>query len=1746
MPDVCPGSDVPVTASAPEVAPDTSPNPAPAPEPSLFTGALPMRQALGQLRQRLLDPTGRNQLINFRATPGRALPLVHSSIEGTFRRLQSDAASKVTLAPLPEPDRAEWVEKGGKLVRPEPLAYAARIGINPAPELLRGGRNELAAPDSGSTLRTLFYAEDLARHCRKLDREARLALEETGANMLYLVLGFLDYPESPGSDKIYRAPLLCLPVTLTQTQTGLYPSFQISATGDELADNLSLRDKVLRDFGLTLPSYDTDSDTAIEDYFDQVADAVAALPQWKVRRMMTLALLSFSNMLLVRDLDPESWTQADGSSALLAHPLIRQVFEGRAARDTAPDLIAEATSDASDDASAEYAIDDHPGGDLPLIYDADSSQHSALIDVLAGHSRVIEGPPGTGKSQTITNLIAAALQAGKTVLFVAEKLAALEVVQSRLAHVGLAPFVLELHSNKVSKRRVLDDLDVRLKLPRPERGPLPELLAQQAAKRATLKSYMEWMNTRLPEPVALTLHQVMWRAERRRLRCGPCASEVQHLRVPTAAQTSATQMAATSDRLRYLAEHIGPIGQYGPEHPLWGFFPAEFRPEDDLPVQRTLTDFAARFANFAQATQQLGALLGVQAERGYSLPEAAAGKLLAQLADLAPADALNFALMPALFPADDAHGQRALAVLQDVQERIDQLNDTDIQLARLLISPAAPISVDVAAAAIDAHSALHHLGLAARQRSELQADAAALRQASAAAHAALAQLQTLAGQVNQIAACALPWEGSAADIARLLALGRCLAAAPVALLALRHDGLRAPGSAATLRHARHTAAQLQAQQARLQERLYTDLLPTEAELTTAILTLREGETWFRVFQGPWRQALQLHRRLDRHKTPLTPAQRLVDLELLLQHQAAQRAWQADADVRRAAGEHLKAEATPFEELAVCADWLTHSAQALEAADLPPLQLDLLKLERPALLRLMQLAPALAAAGESLADFEAAARTVLAHAAAPARQSLLTGVWPQRLAAAQAVEATLTTALHWMQTHVRPEVSADAGLAAIGQRHELPALEAELDQHAAASALLGAHFAGRRTPLDTALSTHAHGLRIASANLPAPIKNALCSADGADKHHRLVAAISAIRQGWQDAPAFAQAMAHYGQFEAALWANSAQPSTPAYAQALAQRTRRAADSLGGLLPWTQYVGARASVVNLGLEAFVLLLEAGTVPPAQLVDAFGYRFYASVAHSVFDANPALRQFSGLRHSAIRAEFAQLDRDIIQLRGQQIVGDCLARSEPPSGKHGARVDDKTELKLLEHLIPQQRPRVSVRQMLKRAGAAIQALKPCFMMGPQAVAQFLEPGQLHFDIVVMDEASQLRPEQAIGAIARGTQLVVVGDPKQLPPTSFFARADAEPDADSPALATNDAESILEVCISHFQPVRTLRWHYRSRHESLIAFSNQHFYQSKLVLFPSPFAKSDTLGLRYHYIADGVYEGQTNLIEAERVVDAVVAHILHRPGDSLGIVTLNIKQRDVLDDMLDERLRLLPEAAAFKAHWDAEGRGLFVKNLENVQGDERDCIMISTTFGKPPGSSVVRQNFGPISRQGGWRRLNVLFTRARKSVAVYSSMRPQDIAVDASTPEGTRALRNYLEYADTAVLPVERETGLPPDSDFEIAVMEVLKTKGYEVTPQLGVAGFRIDLAVRYPGHLSGYLAAIECDGAAYHSGVSVRDRDRIRQEILESLGWRGRIWRIWSTDWFRNPQAETQRLVDFLEGLRTQAAARLVTEAD
>ncbi|MCP5602401.1 AAA domain-containing protein [Klebsiella pneumoniae] len=417
-------------------------------------------------------------------------------------------------------------------------------------------------------------------------------------------------------------------------------------------------------------------------------------------------------------------------------------------------------------------------------------------------------------------------------------------------------------------------------------------------------------------------------------------------------------------------------------------------------------------------------------------------------------------------------------------------------------------------------------------------------------------------------------------------------------------------------------------------------------------------------------------------------------------------------------------------------------------------------------------------------------------------------------------------------------------------------------------------------------------------------------------------------------------------------------------------------------------------------------------------------------------------------------------------------------------------------------------------------------------SAANYLQPGDIEFDLVVMDEASQVKPEDALGVIARGKQIVVVGDPKQLPPTSFFDRAGIYDD-DEDTAAVSQTDSILDASLPLFK-MRRLRWHYRSQHESLIAYSNRHFYNSDLVVFPSPNAHAPEYGVNFSFVKNGRFINQNNIEEARVIAKAVALHAIHSPEESLGIVAMNSKQREQIERAIDEMCREDSQAEAAIDRLRTKSDALFVKNLENVQGDERDVIFISFTYGPGEADGKVYQRFGPINSDVGWRRLNVLFTRSKKRMHVFSSMRAEDVQVTETSKRGVQALRGFLHFAEKGNMDgLSQITGKAPDSDFEVAVITALESAGFRCEPQVGVAGFFIDIAVRDPGKQGRYLMGIECDGATYHSAKSARDRDRLRQDVLEGLGWR--IRRIWSTDWFSNPEEVLEPIIRELHQLKT-----------
>jgi very-short-patch-repair endonuclease len=586
-------------------------------------------------------------------------------------------------------------------------------------------------------------------------------------------------------------------------------------------------------------------------------------------------------------------------------------------------------------------------------------------------------------------------------------------------------------------------------------------------------------------------------------------------------------------------------------------------------------------------------------------------------------------------------------------------------------------------------------------------------------------------------------------------------------------------------------------------------------------------------------------------------------------------------------------------------------------------------------------------------------------------------------------------------------------------------------------------------------------------------------------------------------------------------------------------------------WAAFEAARRTV-DLGLAREMLpAAMTGEVSFRDLAPAFLRAFYMKWLSIVVQERGPLAKFHTLAHEQRVAEFKQLDERVLLENRAALVSQLRDRVQ-----HRLQQPDIVTMSLpyLRRQMALQRRHAPLRRTMKQSAAAIRAIKPCFMMSPLTVAQLLDGSAPTFDLVIFDEASQLPPEDAVGAIARGRQLVVVGDPKQLPPTNFFLVTSGQVNAPLTEDGTpmyEDSESILEDFMGAGVPKSRLKWHYRSTHESLISFSNISFYDSDLYTFPSIETSTERSGLQFEHVPDGVYEGKgVNHVEARRVADAVVRFAKEQldqqqrgePMQSLGVGTFNLRQQLAIQDELEQRRREDPIIEPFFVRGVAEP--FFVKNLENIQGDERDVIYISVTYAKAA-DGKLRYNFGPLNAENGRRRLNVLITRARQRMRVFSSMRGDEINAAATTSEGPRLLREFLSYAEhgrleSAVVSAMADTESPLEQD----VLTELTRHGLTVVPQVGVAGYRIDLGVLDDTAPGRFLCGIECDGVAYHASETARDRDRLRQQVLEARGWT--IHRVWSTDWFKDRDGQIERLMSLVEEDRIRAREEASTERE
>ncbi|HKV93642.1 MAG TPA: AAA domain-containing protein [Candidatus Angelobacter sp.] len=532
------------------------------------------------------------------------------------------------------------------------------------------------------------------------------------------------------------------------------------------------------------------------------------------------------------------------------------------------------------------------------------------------------------------------------------------------------------------------------------------------------------------------------------------------------------------------------------------------------------------------------------------------------------------------------------------------------------------------------------------------------------------------------------------------------------------------------------------------------------------------------------------------------------------------------------------------------------------------------------------------------------------------------------------------------------------------------------------------------------------------------------------------------------------------------------------------------------------------------------------PGSWTNIFEHAWLGSALDAVSQQDSEIRGFKGQTHTGYVDDFVRLDEERLAIAADRV---RRAHGLNAIAVMNAHPDQQ---QLIKAEASKSRKHLPLRKVFAQAAEVLTAVCPCWMASPLSVSQLLDGGKQYFDFVVFDEASQVLPEDAVPAMLRGRGIVVAGDNKQLPPTTFFAATDEDDDyAAEEETSAAGFESLLDMMVP-FVRSRYLDWHYRSRDESLISFSNHYLYQDRLVTFPGP----GGLPAIEHILVDQVpgVDGQEESSNAEvrRVIELILDHARKRPGETLGVITMGIRHMDRVQAALD---RELEKHQDLHAYFDPNVRErFFVKNLERVQGDERDAIIISIGYGKDRGGSLPLR-FGPLLAEAGRRRLNVAITRARQRLTVVSSFSHLDIDVSRIRQgSGVELLRNYLQYAASngKRLGDEQLTSVPLNG-FEADIFDVLSGQGIKLVPQIGASQYRIDMVAQHPQKPGRFVLAIECDGATYHSSYSARDRDRLRQQQLENLGWR--FHRIWSTDWFLRREGEVKRaMAAFAEAVK------------
>lgn len=1716
---------------------------------------------LASLREKLLDLSLRNNLLNFHSKSTRVVKIVNELPDQIYTYLVENQ-KQMTLIPSKEGDGVDGqpntgnknsnqlnlfeisqdrtvsnpnttkknISKAVKSVETETLEQQdeiQNIESSGDPELPedKGFEKNKNPEFYDEFLQTDLVEERLDGRMRRINNDYKNILDSTGSNMLFLAVGFLEwYDTTREPEKARYAPLILIPINLQRTLVEIPNEndeivcvyrYKISFTGDDISNNLALTLKLRKDFNLELPSISENGIDSPEAYFNLINKLLKRWKaptnkKWRIARYIRLGFFTYNKDVIYRDLDPKNWPETD----FVNIPLVSTVIAG-------------ATPESPCEIRLEEVEKIQRTGEIPTIMDADSSQLKVLIAVAKGKNLVVQGPPGTGKSQTIANLIASALHSGKTVLFMAEKLAALEVVQTRLKKAMLHPYCLELHSKSSNLNNV--HLQIRTRLNTKAKKSAKQYLWEFASKinnfRDTLNCHCGLMSTIMPG-IDCDIATLFWRFELSKINLKKLlSSDDNTFEVPVLYKSdklpSINDLANLKDSFEIIETHINE--EIPQKCSAWeGFIPENLTQDKVNSIQEILLVLIAN-ANEIKSLQESSSF--------------------SELIRYPLVDLNNIYAILSKIPLPDVGFCQGIAIdisisnvtTSDFKNHIEDLNF----LQQHCGSAAAKLSKNKDFTGDFFNSAIKCLENLIATYGECGNCWDSIQQLSLNLKDAQFRVDTLLKTVLEIKSV-IGIELNSAYISDVLNIINFIEE----LLNTSNDVIEVittfPPNTNTIKNYELAKKQydlLQTKKINLSQLFDIKNAPNPEYIAAIRAEIRSSRnTWKEWLPfGQYVRAKKQLRRFAKTKAITTDAT-LAALEELANLPEEEMYYENEQNFIRNIGSYFKGCRTNWNLLDIaiaCYKKIDQFALIPEDSHKIRQQLTQLDENRDTVRKSINTIK------NSLTGLDALLVT--------AKNALRINFNEDKLADIGAILADYIVNIHEKVTELK-SIIVDPAQPFTNLINDICiALEIRTTNAKIQAFLKKADNYAKDVPVNPmpAIEAMEHTVSwietfYTKTNAYSCICKYILNNDTISRLKTLIFELANINDKIITLCEQAKTLRNYGRISSgSCFSNEITKDTVAvFLNAL----NRALQALPLLLRWADYQRCIIKIEELGaahiIEFSKKIKDISTVQfLPNLVEVAFYRQWTEFAMKTY---PVLWEFDRITHEITRSKFARFDKDQLNHYQEQVIRNAheLGQDAPQGISYGA-VGNFTDLGLISHELEKKKRHIPVRELIRRSYSALQKLMPCWMMSPASVSQFIPPETIQFDLLIMDEASQIRPEDAIGSLARAKQVVVVGDTNQMPPTDVFTTTLTQ-DSDEYS-AAEDMKSILDL-LTQYLPNETLRWHYRSQHHHLIQFSNERYYDRALIIPPSSFIVNPSLGIKLHYLPDALYYKGINPVEGAAIVEHVSTHIkqaaLLPPNEqeSIGIVVMNANQRDLVDELWDDSVQKDNKLrAAMERYQPSEG--LFIRNLENVQGDERDVILIGFTYGPDSSTKKVFQRFGPINKDGGWRRLNVLFSRSRKRIHVFTSMRSNDISpTKGESQRGCADLRAYLEFAETGYIPgiIEKNKN-EPDSEFEEAVAAVVTSFGYDAYFQVGVDGFRIDIGVCHPSNPHCYICGIECDGAPYHSHPVARDRDRLREEIIRARGWD--IYRIWSTDWYRNRLTEVERLQEYLR-IRTECA--------